>query len=316
MKNVIVTGSIAYDRIMDFPGRFREHILPDQMHVLNVSFTLNKLEENFGGTAGNIAYNLSLVGIAPTVIAMVGTDFDRYEEHLRQCGIRTSSISRAEGAYTAVANMITDLDDNQISAFYPGALAHDPAPLEKKVAASAGLIMIAPSSKKEMTMRCMEARRFHIPYCFDPGQQIIMLSPEELAHCAADSAIVIFNDYEWQLFRNKTGQELDDLTSRGIVVVVTSGAEGSTIYTKDKDYGIGVAEPREVMDPTGAGDAYRAGILLGFLNGWDWQRAGEAGAVLASYAIEYYGTQVHKPTMIHLQSRFARNFESENPFYA
>jgi len=317
MSHIIVTGSVAYDRIMDFQDRFREHILPDQIHVLNVSFILDKLEENFGGTAGNIAYNLALVGLTPKIVSAVGSDFDRYGAHLEAHGIDTSSIKRIEGAYTAVANMITDLDDNQISAFYPGALAHgSQVPITNDIARDAALVIVSPSSKQEMALRCMEARKLKIPYCFDPGQQMTTLSPEELSHCSSDAAIVIFNDYEWQLFRSKTSHELDDLTQRGVVVVVTQGAQGSIIYTKEKDYRIAPAQAGEVFDPTGAGDAYRAGIVLGFVHKWDWHQAGHLASTVASYAVEQYGTQRHAPSIAQINQRYEDNFNEKSPLAA
>ncbi len=313
--SVIVTGSISYDRIMDYPDRFKNHILPDKVHMLSVSFIIETLDERFGGTAGNIAHNLKLIGIEPWVVGAVGDDFERYARYFEGRGISTEWIKRIEHERTSVAHMITDLDDNQISAFYPGALKYATTiDIPKELAKQAAFFVVAPSSKGEMVKRCMEAKRYGISYLFDPGQQMTALSPEELSECVIAAALVIFNDYEWQLFQSKTGLALADLTARGIVVAVTEGHQGSTIHTRERAYRIGVAKPAGVVDPTGAGDAYRAGVVAGFLNTWDWQVAGQAAATIASFAVERHGTQEHRPTQEALGERYRKNFKDENPF--
>lgn len=312
--NIAVTGSLAYDRIMDFPDRFKNHILPDKVHILNVSFTIDKLEEKFGGTSGNIAHNLKLLGVEPLVVSAGGKDFGRYREYLVSKGISTEHIAVDEKLNTAVGNIITDLDDNQITAFYPGPWELSASlDLPAELTGDDTLLLVAPSSKKEIAKRCAEAVRRHIPYFFDPGQVIPALSPDELAYGAEESSAAFFNDYEWQLFRQKTGFDLDDLTERGVVVVVTQGAEGSSIYTSERNYQIGIAIPNQVLDPTGAGDAFRAGIVVGYANQWGWKRTGQLAATIASYAVEKYGTQEHRFTMAEFNARYQKNFNDTSP---
>ncbi|MBI2636868.1 MAG: carbohydrate kinase family protein [Parcubacteria group bacterium] len=313
--NIAVTGSLAYDRIMDFNDRFRNHIIPDKIHMLSVSFVLERLEEKFGGTAGNIAYSLKLLGMDPAIIGSVGKDFGRYGEYLKGLGIGTSHIKAHEDEYTAVATMITDLDDNQISAFYPGALSRGHELDIPRQFGRDDFLVVAPSSKQEITKRCTEAHKRQIPYLFDPGQQMTVLSGEELLYGAEKAAIAIFNDYEWQLFREKTGMELGDLASKSTVVIVTQGREGSAIHAKDlaQDLEIGIAKPREVVDPTGAGDAFRAGIIAGFVNEWSWKETGQVAATIASFAVEKYGTQEHAPSAAEINERYKKNFNAESP---
>lgn len=312
--NIIITGSLAYDRIMDFPGRFREHILPDKVHVLNVAFTLNKLAENFGGTAGNIAHNLKLLELEPVIVSSAGQDFERYREYLAKKDISTKYIAIDESEYTAVGNIITDLDDNQITAFFPGSHQLGAAvDLPKEFRNKDILLLIAPSSKQEIVKRCREGREFGLAYIFDPGQVIPMLSAEELLYGIEHSRLSIFNDYEWQLVSAKIGWTIDDVISQGVVLIITQGHEGSVIYDKKDKYQIGVARPSEVLDPTGAGDAYRAGIVAGVVKNCDWQTSGQLAATIASFAVEKYGTQAHQPTLAEIKERYQKNFNSQCP---
>jgi len=312
--SIIVTGSLSYDRIMDFPGRFREHILPDKIHILNVSFTLNRFEEQFGGTAGNIAYNLKLLGFDPVIVAAAGRDFGRYAERLERIGIRTKHVAIFENEQTAMANMITDLDDNQISAFYPGALVYGrQVEIPKEFKNKENILIIAPSSKQEIAARCLEARSGRLPYIFDPGQQIVNLSAEEAIFGAQNSKVSIFNDYEWQVFSATSGLTLKDLTAQGVAVIVTQGHDGSIIHAPGAAYRIGVARPVQVEDPTGAGDAYRAGIIAGMVKGWDWETAGQVASTIASFAVERYGTQEHNPSLQDIRDRYQISFSGENP---
>jgi len=305
--NIAVTGSLAYDRIMDFNDRFRNHIIPDKIHMLNVSFVLERLEEKFGGTAGNIAYNLKLLGMNPSIVGAAGKDFGRYMEYLKSLDIDTSHIKTYEDEYTAVATIITDLDDNQISAFYPGALSRGSESDIPRQFGRDDFLVVAASSKQEIIKRCKEARDRKIPYLFDPGQQMTVLSTEELLYGAETAAIAIFNDYEWQMFREKTGVARDDLIGKGAVVIVTQGSQGSVVYSKDLDYDleIGIAKPREVVDPTGAGDAYRAGLIKGLLAQKDLTVAAQMGATAASFNVECYGTQEHHFTLTDFKKRLA-----------
>ena len=311
---IIVSGSLAYDRIMDFPGRFREHILPDKIHLLNVSFVLEKFAEKFGGTAGNIAYNLRLLDEHPAVIGAVGRDFRPYFQHLSILDIDTRHIKSFNDEYTAVAHIITDLDDNQISAFYPGAGKRgseiDMHPDLKK---KDNLLIVSPSSPAEMIKRCLEASQAGMKYIFDPAQQLTAFSAQDLAECAQGAFLLVFNDYEWQFFKSKTNLDLNDFTAKNQLVVVTQGEEGSTIYTPKETYDIPAARCPQVADPTGAGDAYRAGLALAIKNGWDWPTTGRAAATIASFAVEEYGTQEHKFGVDGFNERYFKNFGEKSP---
>lgn len=306
---IIVSGSLAYDRIMDFPGRFREHILPDKIHLLNVSFTLDKFAEKFGGTAGNIAYNLKLLGDNPAVLAAVGRDFRPYFRDLSIMEIDSRHIKSFNDEYTAVANIITDLDDNQITAFYPGATRRGvELDMPPELKNPDNFLIAAPCLPSEMKKRCVEATEVGMKYLFDPGQQITSFAAQDLANCAKDAFLLVFNDYEWQLFRSKAKLDLDDFTSQGRVVAVTQGEEGSTIYAPEDTYNIPSVKASKVADPTGAGDAYRAGLGLGIKNDWPWQITGQMAATVASFAVEQYGTQEHKFTIEELNQRYEENF--------
>ena len=311
--SIIITGSLSYDRIMDFKDRFREHILPDKIHMLNVSFIVDNLDEKFGGTAGNIAHNCKLLGFGPTIVGAVGKDFGKYSDYLKDRGFNIKHIKQFDDEYTSVATMVTDLDDNQISAFYPGAMKYGEKVALPDEFNDKDFLVIAPSSQKEMIYRIKEAQRKKIAYLFDPGQQMTTLSADDLWEGASNSAISIFNDYEWQLFREKTGKELDDLTKRDVVVIVTQGAQGSIIYTFDDDEQIGAAKPDKVNDPTGAGDSYRSGIIAGYVNKWDWKVAGQMAATIASFAVEEYGTQEHNPPLDDVRERYIKNFDNNFP---
>jgi adenosine kinase len=298
---------------MDFKDRFREHILPDKIHMLNVSFIVDTLDEKFGGTAGNISHNCKLLGLDVNIVGAVGKDFGRYFDYLKKRGFDISHIKSFDDEYTSVATMITDLDDNQISAFYQGAMKHGhKVEIPKKFNAES-FFVIAPSSQKEIICRVDEAKERNIPYLFDPGQQMTTLSGAELWKGASGSTISIFNDYEWQLFREKPEKELDDLTSIKVTVIVTQGSQGSVIYTKDGDTQVGVAKPSKVVDPTGAGDAYRAGIVFGYVNKLDWKVAGQIAATMASYGVEEYGTQEHNPSIDEIKNRYKQNFDGVIP---
>ena len=312
--NIIVTGSMAYDRIMDFPGRFREHILPDKIHILNVSFVLNKLEERFGGTAGNIAYNLNLLGVSSTIVAAMGADSRRYILYLNKLGIDTKYIFIFKNEYTALANIITDKDNNQITAFYPGALTLGKSvEMPNQFQGEGNFLVIAPSDVLEMQKHWRDAQKNNTPYMFDPGQQILGLSKDQLQEAALGSSVSIFNDYEWEVFKKKTNLSLHNLTNKNIVVVVTQGEQGSNIYSNGREYDISAVKIKTCLDPTGAGDAYRSGIILGYANKWDWQVAGQVASTIASFAVEEYGTQIHKPPISGFNKRYKENFTEESP---
>lgn len=313
--NIIITGSLAYDRIMNFPGRFRDHILPDNIHILSVSFVLDRFADRFGGTAGNVAYNLKLLGLEPKIIGAVGGDFTRYQSRLLALGIDTSGITVFPNEQTSVANVITDMDDNQISAFFPGVSGRgNELDLPLSAAPDETLLLVTPSSRSEMIKRCTEAAQRRIPYIFSPGQQITTLTKDELRFACVNSLVAGFNDYEWQLFQEKTGLPLEQILNRGIVVVVTRGHVGSNIYARGQTYFIPVAHRDTVKDPTGAGDAYLAGLAAGISQAWDWQTAGQVASTAASFAVERQGSQEHMFTLEAFNKRYGQSYRAPSPF--
>jgi adenosine kinase len=306
-KRILVTGSMAYDTIMVFPDRFRNHLLADQLHILNVCFLTPQMRREYGGTAGNIAYNLRLLGEQPLLMASVGEDIEPYLERLRGLGIETRLLRRTPGQFTAQAFITTDLDDNQITAFHPGAMNHSH---ENHVGRQlqAELAIIAPDGKEGMLQHARECAGLGVPFLFDPGQGLPMFSGEEIAEFLREADYVAVNDYEGKLLEEKTGKPLAEL-ARGVeALVYTMGAKGSVILAGGQRHEIPCVEASDVVDPTGCGDAYRAGLLYGIARGWDWPSLGRLGAVMGAVKIAYRGAQNHKPTREEIESIFRRAF--------
>jgi len=291
-KTILVSGSLAYDRIMNFPGRFRDNIMPDKIHVLNLSFEVETVEERFGGTAGNIAYNLKLLGQNPLIISAAGGDFEQYRNHLRINNIDDSLIEIFADTKTAFVNIITDLDDNQISAFYPGALAD--ASVSHKIPKEAEIAIASPEAKELMISRIIIYQDKELPYIFDPGQQIPMFSGQELRQCMAGAKILIGNDYEIGLIRQKTALSIKNILKKVEILVITLGEQGSRIYTGAHVINIKAVKPAKFIDPTGAGDAYRAGFVSALIDGQSLKQCGALASEIAVKAIEHYGAQEHK----------------------
>lgn len=291
-KTILVSGSLAYDRIMNFPGRFRDHIMPDKIHLLNLSFEVETVEERFGGTAGNIAYNLKLLNQNPLIISAAGEDFEQYRNHLRTNSIDDSLIEIIADAKTAFVNIITDLDDNQISAFYPGALAD--ASVSNKIPKEVEIAIASPEAKESMINRVVIYQKKELPYVFDPGQQIPMFSGQELRQCMDGAKILIGNDYEIGLIRQKTGLSIKNILKKVEILVITLGEQGSRIYTSTGIIKIKSVKPAKFIDPTGAGDAYRAGFVSALIDGQSLKQCGTLASKIAAKAIEYYGAQEHK----------------------
>ena len=304
---ILVTGSIAYDTIMVFPDRFRNHLLPDQLHILNVCFLTPDMRREYGGTAGNIGYNLRLLGEEPVVMATVGEDIPPYLERLDKLGIGSSHLRRVAGQFTAQAFITTDLDDNQITAFHPGAMNFSH---ENHIAAQlgAGIAIIAPDGKDGMLQHARECAAQRIPFMFDPGQGLPMFSAAELAEFLELAAYVAVNDYEGKLLEEKTGRKLEDI-ARGVKgLVYTLGAKGSHILAGSQRHEIPCVQADQVVDPTGCGDAYRAGLLYGIAHGWDWPTTGKLGAVMGAIKIAHRGGQNHAPGRDEIEARFRRAF--------
>jgi adenosine kinase len=304
---LLVTGSIAYDTIMVFPDRFRNHLLPDQLHILNVCFMTPEMRREYGGTAGNIAYNLRLLGEAPLVMATVGEDIDGYLARFKVLGIDARLLTRIAGQFTAQAFITTDLDDNQIIAFHPGAMNHSH---ENRVTRElgAGLAIIGPDGKEGMLQHARQCAELGVPFVFDPGQGLPMFSGDEIAGFLRQADYVAVNDYEAKLLEEKTGRTLEQISGDVEALIFTLGGKGSVILSKGKRHEIPCVEAEAVVDPTGCGDAYRAGMLYGIARGWDWPSCGRLGSLMGSIKIAQRGAQNHAPTADEIESRFHSAF--------
>lgn len=308
--HTLICGSLAYDTIMVFPDHFKHHILPEKIHILNVAFLVPEMRREFGGTAGNIAYNLSLLGGKPLIMATVGDDFASYSDWLQENGIAMTHVRRIAGSYTAQAFITTDLADNQITAFHPGAMNNSHANSVKE-AQQVGLGIIAPDGRDGMFQHARELHEAGIPFLFDPGQGMPMFNGEELLHFTGMAEYMAFNDYEAQLMQEKTGQTLEALAERVKALIVTRGAQGSTIYADGQCIEIPCVEADAVLDPTGCGDAYRAGLMHGIAQGWDWRAAGQLASVMGSIKIASRGGQNHRQTRAEISARYKQAFGAE-----
>lgn len=303
----LICGSLAYDTIMVFQDHFKHHILPEKIHILNVAFLVPEMRREFGGTAGNIAYNLNLLGGKPKIMATVGDDFVSYANWLQENGLDMTHVRRIPGSYTAQAFITTDLADNQITAFHPGAMnfSHQNSVAEAR---QVSLGIIAPDGRDGMFQHAREFHEAGIPFLFDPGQGMPMFSGEELLHFIDMADYMALNDYEAQLIQGKTGQTLEALAQKVKALIVTLGAKGSTLYIKGQPIHIPCVEAEAVVDPTGCGDAYRAGLLYGIAHGWDWTLSGQLASLMGAIKIASRGGQNHKPTRAEIEERFLRAF--------
>lgn len=301
--NVIVSGSLAYDRIMDFPGHFSDHILPEKLHVLNVSFTVNGMKEKYGGTAGNIAYGLSLLGEKPLVVATIGRDHDRYFEWLRQNNIATDNITIIENEFTASAYITTDRADNQITGFNPGAMKFPSCFNFDKIVPKDTIAIVAPGNLDDMMRYSAKCQTLGVDYIFDPGQSLPMWQGQDLIRCIKGSRILISNDYELEMIISKTGLDRKQLLRLTDTIITTLGEHGSHICTQECEIGIPAVKPREVIDPTGAGDAFRAGLIKGLVQHRDIERCARMGSACACFAIECYGTQEYSFSLTEFEGR-------------
>jgi len=296
-KNIIVSGSLAYDRIMDFPGYFSQHILPEKIHVLNVCFQVNGVKEKFGGTAGNIAYSLTLMGEKPLISASVGAlDYHRYFQWLEKKGISTEHIRIVDEEFTASAYITTDRADNQITGFNPGAMKYTSSLDFDKLAPEETLMIISPGNLEDMVRYPRLCKERGIDYIFDPGQSLPMLDSEGLAEAITGCRVLISNDYEIDLIAKKVRMGKGDLIERAGAVIVTMGELGSKVLTRDAETAIPLVRARQVLDPTGAGDSYRGGLMTGLVKGMEIEECARMGSVCASFAVECYGTQEYSFT--------------------
>ena len=305
---IFVSGSLAYDRIMDFPGRFVDHILPEKIHILNVCFMVNGLTERFGGTAGNIAYNLALLGEQPVIVATAGRDFGPYREWLEGLGLPLTGIKEIPGEFTAGAYITTDLADNQITGFNPGAMKHTSDYRFDDLDPAATLAIVAPGSLEDMRLYSRAYKNRGVRYIFDPGQSIPAWDGDDLKEMADGALALIVNDYELEMFRQKTGLDVPGILKLTPHLITTRGEQGSLIQTDRGVDDVPAVPPSQVLDPTGAGDAYRAGLLKGLALGLDWPEAARMGAVLASFCVEQQGTQEHRLEVPEFWGRYTENF--------
>jgi adenosine kinase len=303
----LICGSLAFDSIMVFHDHFKHHILPDKIHILNVSFLVPDMRREYGGCAGNIGYNLKLLGGEPVIMATVGEDFAPYQERLDQLGLSQECVRRVEGTYTAQAFITTDLSDNQITAFHPGAmnqshLNHVGSARDIKLG------IVSPDGRDGMLAHCEQFDQANIPFVFDPGQGMPLFSGDELLQMVRQADYVSLNDYEAELLQARTGRTLEQLAREVQCLIVTRGAEGSRFHVEGKVLDIPAAPVREVIDPTGCGDAFRAGLLYGIVNGLDWESTGRLASLMGAIKIESRGGQNHAPSRLEIETRFAESF--------
>lgn len=305
--SALICGSFAFDNIMVFQDRFKNHILPDKIHILNVSFLVPEMRREFGGCAGNIAYNLKMIGGDPLPMATVGEDFAPYAAWMDELGIRRDCVTEVAGSLTAQAFITTDLDDNQITAFHPGAMSHS-AQNAVSQAGPVRLGIIAPDGRDGMLTHAEQMQAAGIPFVFDPGQGMPMFDGEDLARFVEAATWVTVNDYESELMTERTGLSPEALAERVEACIVTRGAEGSHIYTGGQRIEVPAARPAAIKDPTGCGDAYRAGLLYGLMHGLPWETTGRIASLLGAIKIEHAGTQNHRVTRDAFAARYAREF--------
>lgn len=308
----LICGSLAFDTIMVFPDRFARHILPEQTHMLSVSFHISDMRREWGGCAGNIGYNLRALGGEPVIMGTLGSDGGAYRDRLRDLGISTDGLRMIDDAYTAQAFIITDHDDNQITAFHPGAmnLSH-----VNRVAdmADIGLGILSPDGKEGMQQHAREFAALRIPFIFDPGQGLPLFNKDELSAMIEDASYLTVNDYEARMLSELTGWSIADIAERVDALVITLGGEGSVIHADGATYTIPAVRPTAIVDPTGCGDAYRAGLLYGIARRWDWQTSGNLASVMGSIKIASRGGQNHAIDIDTIASRYRKAF-GEHPF--
>lgn len=307
LMSALICGSFAYDTIMVFPDRFKNHILPDKVHILNVSFLVPEMRREFGGCAGNIAYNLKQLGGDALPMGTVGDDFGPYAEWMDRCGITRKHVKTVEGHFTGQAFITTDLDDNQITAFHPGAMSFSH---EVKVDDAEGVTLgiVSPDGRDGMIQHAEQFAEAGIPFIFDPGQGMPMFSGEDLEHFIDQATYVTMNDYESEMLQERTGLSPAQIAERVDALIVTRGGEGSIIYSGGKRFDIPAARVDAVTDPTGCGDAFRGGLLYGLQNGLDWETTGRIASLMGAIKISHHGTQNHSFSIGEFRESFLDNF--------
>ena len=307
--NIVVTGSIAFDYLMSFPGKFTEHFLPEHINRVSLSFLVDTMDKRRGGCAPNIAYTLALLGERPLLMATAGEDFGEYREWLEAAGVDTSHVKQVAGKFTASFFCSTDQNNNQIASFYTGAMA-DAGELSFRTVRDCGLAIVSPNDPGAMVQYADECRTLGIRYIFDPGQQCARMSGEQLTEGVVGATIVICNDYEFELLRQKTELSEADVLAHSDALVVTRGEHGSTVMTKGGRFDVPAVAPRRIVDPTGVGDAFRGGLMKGIALGLPYEACARIGAVAATYALEHLGGQSHAYTWEEFKGRYEEHFGS------
>ena len=303
--HTLICGSLAFDTIMVFQDQFKNHILPDQIHKLSVAFYVPEMRREFGGTAGNIAYNLHLLEGKPLMMATVGEDFDTYSKWLKSNNLNTNHIKTIANSFTAQAFITTDLDDNQITAFHPGAMVESHQNSVND-AQNISLAIIAPDGRDGMFLHAKQCFEAKSPFMFDPGQGLPMFNGEELLHFIEMADYLAVNDYESQVIQDKTGLSLEQLAAKVSALIVTLGGQGSHIYADGQRFEVPCVKADKIIDPTGCGDAYRAGLLYGIANGWDWPTCGRLASTMGAIKIGSRGGQNHQPTRAEIENVYSQ----------
>jgi adenosine kinase len=305
--SILVCGSVAYDTIMVFRDQFKNHILPDQIHILNVAFLVPDMRREYGGCAGNIAYSLKLLGEDPLIMATAGHDFEPYERRLDQLGLSRRHVKRLQDEFTAQAFITTDIDDNQITAFHPGAMSLSHL---NRIAEASGIRLgiVSPDGRQGMIEHARDFAQAGIPYVLDPGQGLPMFSGEDLLGMLEGARCLTVNDYEARMVEQKTGKPVQELARRVGAVVVTRGADGADILMDGQQIHVPAVKPDSLVDPTGCGDAFRAGLLFGMAREWDWLRCGRLASLMGSIKIAHRGGQNHGGTREEIERRFSATF--------
>ena len=300
--SILVCGSMAYDSIMVFRDYFKNHIMPDQIHKLSVAFYTPEMEKNYGGTAGNIGHNLHLLKTNFFIMSTVGTDFDTYSDWLQKRKINTKYIKKLSDQFTAQAFITTDLDDNQITAFHPGAMTQSEVNSLSDISENIEIVLISPDGKEGMIKHANEAYNKKIPFIFDPGQGLPMFNEQELKDFIKKATYITVNDYEAELLSKNSNLSLDDIQKKVDALIITKGSSGSIIMTSSDKIEIPAFNVENPVDPTGCGDAYRAGIAFGIVNNWDWEKSGKLASALASLKVNHKGGQNHHPSIDEIQN--------------
>jgi len=309
--DILLTGSVAYDYLMTFPGLFKEQILPERLESISLSFLVESMSRQRGGVAPNIAYSMALLGARPRVMATVGEDFDEYRAWLESKGVDTALMQVVPGLFTASFFATTDQANAQIASFYPGAMGRAGSQSIRELPSKPDLVLVSPNEPGAMTKFAAECRELGIPYLYDPSQQVLRLEGSELARDMEGAYLLFCNDYEYGLISKKTGWDLAQMLKHVKVLVVTRGKDGAILYTNGEQRHIPTVPEREIVDPTGVGDAFRGGFLAGYARGFDWQLCGQIGSLAAVYCLEQRGPQSHHYTPVEFVARFREHFNDE-----